>query len=207
LETHLKLLREAKARVRREPDLYKLLAAALRVLVCEFGQSRPLLLDLMDELGVEYRIGPDPTLPIPIPLIDEPPPELPSDYLEWDRERVFEWHLSNGRVHPLREFVKRALAVMVGNDLYSYEQLVRTLAEHTGLAHEDASIDRNVIEMESVRIGGMVGHSAPLLLLASHVLSAGKNVISKAASLGYQPHYFQGDGRDVQFPPLGGSAA
>ena len=203
----MKLLREAKTRVRLEPDLFKLLAGTLRVLVCEFSQNRPLLLDLLDELEVEYAIGTDPTLPIPISLVDEPPPEPPPGHREWDREQVWAWHRSNGRTYSLREFVKRALAVMVGPELYSYERLVRTLAEQTGLAHEDTAVDRNVIQMESIRLGGIVSHSAPLLGLAAHVLRAGRGVVARAVSLGYEPHYLQAAGGDITYPPFNGSAA
>lgn len=206
LETHLKLLRESVARFAAEPDMYKLIAGTLRVLVCDFKQNKPLLLDLLDDLESGYSIGPDPGLPFPIQLVDEPELESPADFNSWPMDRIWEWHRSRGKVYPLREYVRRALAVFVLGESYSYEKLVRTLAEQSGLAHEDSSVDRNVLAMESVAIGGYIGHSAPLVGLAEHVLAAGKAAVAKAVSLGYTPHYLAVSGSEVAYPPLGGDA-
>lgn len=182
--------------------MYKLTAASLRVLTCEFGQNRPLLLDLLDDLEVGYTIGPDPSLPFPIVLVDEQPEEPPLDFNSWPPERIWEWHRARGRSFPLRDYVKRALAVYVLGESYSYERLIRTLAEQSGLAHEDRSIDRNILEMESVAIGGHIGHSAPLVGLSRHVLGAGRAVVAKAVSLGYVPHYLVRSEGQVSYPDV-----
>ena len=207
LETHLKIVRESIERLPREPDMYKVLAGSLRVPVCEFGKNRPLLLDLLDDLELGYSIGPNPDLPFPIPLIDEEPEEPPEDFNSWPPARIWEWHRARGKTYPLREYTKRALAVYVLGDKYSYEKLVRTLAEQSGAAHEDSSIDRNVLEMESIQIGGLVSHSAPLAGLAEHVLAAGRSAVTKAASMGYAPHYLVREGSQVVYPPLFGGTA
>ena len=106
--------------------MYKGLAGSLRVIVCDFGNNRPLLLDLLDDLELGYSIGPNPELPFPIPLVDEEPEEPPTDFSSWPPERIWEWHRARGKRYSLREYMKRARAVYVLGDVYSYEKLVRT---------------------------------------------------------------------------------
>jgi hypothetical protein len=202
LETHLKLLREALIRLDGEPDLYKLLAGELRVLVASFKTNRPLLLDLMDEAEVEYKIRPDPELPFPIQLVDEEPEPTPEGFETWLPAKIWQYHRSRGKAYSLREFVRRALAVHILGTSYSYEQLLRALAEHSGTSHEDPNIDPNLLEMESIQIGGHVSHSAPLRGLTAHVLRAGALVIKAAVDAGYVPHYFTVDTGSVSYPPL-----
>ena len=203
LETHLKLLRGALERIGSEPDLYKLLAAELRILVCEFGQNRPLLLDLMDQLALDYTIGPNPELPFPIALVDEEATRPPAGFEEWSPERIWEYHRSRGVHYDLRVYVRRALAVYILGEKYSYERLIRTLAEQSGVSHEDPTVDPNVLEMETIAIGGHISHTAPLLGLTNHVLVAGRNVVARAVALGYAPHYFLTNEAGVDYPPCG----
>jgi hypothetical protein len=86
---------------------------------------------------------------------------------------------------------------------YSYSDLIRTLAEQSGLGHEDWSLDSNIPAMESFQIGGFQGHVAPLISIAKHVIQASVMVVRKAASLGYVPHYLQrSDVAGFDLPPL-----
>lgn len=190
LESQVKFLREALETLPTEPDRYKQLAAGLRVLVCEFKSNRPLLLDLMDELEVTYTISPIPDLPFPIPLVDELEDANDVDLNGMTPGEVLAYHRSRHKSYPLRVFVRRAMAVFFMGHKYSYEELIRTLAEQSGLGHEDWTIDSNVPEMESYTIGGYQGHVAPLRALAKHVLSAATSVVNKAATKGYRPTYF-----------------
>jgi len=202
LESQLKFLREALVALPSEPDRYKQVAAGLRVLVCDFGSNRPLLLDLMDELGVVHSISPLPDLPFPIPMVDEIDQEPDVDMSAMTPAEVWAYHRSRGKSYPLREFVARALAVYVLGHAYSYADLIRTLAEQSGLGHEDWTIDKNVPALESFIIGGYHGHVAPLRVLSEHVLTAGVEVINCAASLGYRPHYLVAAGNRYVLPPL-----
>ena len=70
------------------------------------------------------------------------------------------------------------------------------------MAHEDWTLDKNVLELESFIIGGYQGHVAPLRVLSEHVLAAGVDVVNRAASLGYRPGYLvASEGRYI-LPPL-----
>jgi len=189
LESQLKFLREAVSTLATEPDRYKIVAAGLRVLVCDFGSNKPLLLDLMDELELDYKISPLPDLPFPLPMVDELEQEQEVDFTLMKPEEVWAHHRSQAKSYSLREFVARGLAVYVLGHAYSYSDLIRALAEQSGLGHEDRTIDKNILELESFIIGGFHGHVAPLRALAVHVISACVSVVNKAATLKYRPHY------------------
>jgi hypothetical protein len=193
LESQLKFIREAVQALAAEPDRYKIVAAGLRVLVCDFRSNKPLLLDLMDELELDYTISPRPDLPFPLPMVDELDQGSDVDFSSMMPDEIWAYHRSQGKSYSLREFVARGLAVYVLGHAYSYSELIRTLAEQSGLGHEDRTIDRNILELESLILGGYRGHTAPIRALADHVISACVNVVNKAATLGYQPHYLVSD--------------
>jgi len=201
LESQVKFLSEALRTLSAQPDRYKQLAAGLRVLVCEFGSNKPLLLDLMDELRVEYTISPLPDLPFPLPMVDELEQKLEADLNSMTPEEIWAYHRSRCRSYPLREFVARGMAVYVLGHAYSYADLIRTLAEQSGLSHEDWTIDKNIPELESLIIGGYSAHVAPLRVLADHVIDAAVIVVNEAVTRGYRPHYLEyGQGRRYQLP-------
>lgn len=198
LESQVKFLREAVEALPTEPDRYKLVAAGLRVLVCQFGANKPLLLDLMDELQLGYSISPIPDQPFPLQMVDELYQEPDVDFSSMTMEEVWAYHRSRGKSYSLREFVARGLAVYVLGHPYSYFDLIRTLAEQSGLGHEDPTIDKNMLELESFIIGDYQGHAAPLRGLADHAIAASITVVNKAATLGYRPHYLVA-GRDGRY--------
>ena len=144
LESQLKFLSEAVRALATEPDRYKIVAAGLRVLVCDFGSNKPLLLDLMDELELGYTISPLQDLPFPLPMVDEFDQEPDADFSSMAPEEIWAYHRSRGKSYSLREFVARGLAVYVLGHAYSYSDLIRTLAEQSGLGHEDRAIDEKI---------------------------------------------------------------
>ncbi len=202
LESQVKFLREAVHALAREPDRYKLLAGILRILVCEFGTNKPLLLDLMDELDLCYNIAPLPDLPFPLPMVDELDQATEIDLSTMTIDEIWAHHRKQGKSYSLREFVKRGLAVAVLGQRYSYSNLIRTLAEQSGLGHEDWTIDKNIVELETLIIGGYAGYAAPLRVLADHVIVASISVINRASALGYKPHYLvTGPEGHYELPP------
>src|ERR1700704_771305 len=71
-ESHLFFLHEDLKLFPQQYDRYKQIAGKLRVLVCKTRSNKPLLLDLMDELGFNYEVqppGPPEPLTIPIPRV------------------------------------------------------------------------------------------------------------------------------------------
>lgn len=189
LESHTKFLSEAMIALESERDRYKQLAADLRLLVCQGGSNKPLLLNLMDELNVTYSISPIPDLPFPIPMVDEMDQSPDVDFSSMSPEEIWAYHRSRGKRYSLREFVARALAVYVLGHSYSYNALIRAIAEQSGGSHEDTTVDANLVELESFIIGGFQGHVAPLVNLAAHVVAASCLVINEAIKQGYKPHY------------------
>src|SRR5258708_39668626 len=64
-EDHLFFLHESLKLFPQQRGRYKQIAGELLVLVCETRQNEPLLLDLMNELGLSYNVPP-PRLPGPV---------------------------------------------------------------------------------------------------------------------------------------------
>jgi hypothetical protein len=92
--------------------------------------------------------------------------------------------------------------VYVLGHAYSYSELVRTLAEQSGLGHEDWTVDQNMVALETIIIGGFQGHVAPLRSLSEHVLAAGIEVVNRATSMGYRPRYLISVEGRYGLPPI-----
>ncbi len=158
----------------------------------------------MDELKLSYNISPLPDLPFPLLMVDELDQELDVHFSSMAPDQIWAYHRSRGKSYSLREFVARGLAVYVLGHAYSYSDLIRALVEQSGLGHEDRTIDKNILELESFIIGGYHGHVAPLRSSADHVIAASVNVVNKAATLGYRPHYLvSGPAGQFELPKMG----
>src|SRR3989344_4862202 len=119
-EIHLILLNQALSLYPSQKYQYKHIASELRVLVCDFGRNKPLLLDLMDEYRFSYDVKPQGKNPVPLinwqedtlfeKNIYEPVGRLLSEGLIEEAEKILSKHRKN---IPLRQFVKNGLAVFI----------------------------------------------------------------------------------------------
>lgn len=191
-ESHLRFLHEALVLYNAEPDRYKQLAGELRVLVCEAGQNKPLLLDLMDKYGVEYDVTPIPDLPFPIQMVDEPEAAPFDDFENLNPAEIWESHRQRARPVPLREFIKRALALFIRPHKHSYEDLILAVAQQIGASHEDRTVELTLLQLEQIIIGGFSGYGPALRNAAQHSLSAGVRLMQHVSDEhAYEATYFR----------------
>jgi hypothetical protein len=188
-EAHLFFLHEALNLFPQQYDRYKQIAAELRVLVCATRQNKPLLLDLMDELGFTYDVhppGPPGPLTIPIPLVgwrDDPDHQaLTREFQQAadDKQKlaaILEKEAKLRKSMPLREYTDKALAIFIKPFDYSYRDLILSVAQQCGSSHEDKDIDEPIAQMRSLVVGGVESHIAPLIGYARLVVDAGANFV------------------------------
>jgi hypothetical protein len=151
LRRHVKLLRICAhhAFQEREELFLSEVAGKLRMLVAEHGRSqRPLLLDLMDELGVDVRFK-----------LNLPPAQDP----DYDEEIT------------LRRYMGRtALGIATGSGfrMLSHSEFVRDWANQYGTAHEAWRVTERFLNAHNagLYIGGETANVATLRLITDTVL-------------------------------------
>ena len=155
VKRHLRLLREyaQKAFLEADGDYGGEVAGKLRLLVTRFGSHRPLLLDLMQETGIQPKV----TLGGP-PVIREPGEPGPGD--EITLAEYLELGAIGTRV-PNGDFV-----------MLKKTQFIRAWAEQTGSSHEDWEMDPALRAILSfpVYIGSLHGALAELRVTTETVL-------------------------------------
>jgi hypothetical protein len=205
-ETHLAFLKEARDNYRTDRERYKQVAAELRVLVCKFGNNKPLLLDLMDKYGFAYEVRPavppaGPPLKGPIPLVgwrDDPVQQELAKELEQangDEQKLnallTRFDLLRVAL-PLRRYVDEGLAAFIAPHEYSYNELTRAIAEQCGVAHEDEAIEEGLAAMHCFQIGNDHSHIVTLIGFADTILRAGTEFLGfMAATHDYRLRRFQ----------------
>jgi hypothetical protein len=206
-ESHLYFLCEDLKHFPEQYDRYKQIAGKLRILVCKTGTNKPLLLDLMDELGFTWDVqppGPPKKGPItmPIPLIgwrDDPDFQAHARELQeaaGDKQKlasINERHNAKFRKSmPLRVYTDKAFATLIYSHEYSFRQLIMDVAQQCGSSHEDEAIDEPIAQMRSIRFGGVEQHVAVIIDYAQEVLDAGANFILYAVEKGlYKARHFK----------------
>jgi hypothetical protein len=151
LRRHVKLLRIYAHHAFQEHDELFLgeVAGKLRMLVAEHGRSqRPLLLDLMEKLGVDVRFK------LSLPPVQDP---------DYDKEIT------------LRHYMGRtALGIATGSGfrMLSHSEFVRDWANQYGTAHEAWSVTEHFLNAHhaGVYIGGEAANVATLRLITNTVL-------------------------------------
>jgi hypothetical protein len=200
-ESHLLFLHEDLKLFPQQYDRYKQIAGKLRVLVCATHQNKPLLLNLMDELGFKYDVPPPGPLTIPIGLVGW---RTDPDFLANTRE--IEQAAGDGQklaaIHekynakfrksmPLREYTDKALATFIKPYDYSFRDLVLSVAQQCGSSHEDESIDEPIAQMRSIVVLGVESHVAVIVEYARLVLDAGVKFILYSEEKGqYKARHF-----------------
>lgn len=179
-ETHLIMLNQALTLYPTQRYQYKHVASELRVLVCDFGRNKPLLLDLMDEHGFAYDVKPQGENPVPLinwqedtlfeKSIYEPVGQLLIEGKIEEAEKIISKHR---KPIPLRQFVKNGLAVFIKPHNVSYQVLIKSIAEQEGTSHEDRDVDEIVYQLKNIRIGGEESHIASLISFANLINEVG----------------------------------
>lgn len=177
-ETHLYFLWEAYQKYLKQEDRFKQISAELRVLVCEAGRNKPLLLNCMDDLGFSYAVPPPRKRPIIM-------------VGELFRENSSIQAAVAGPI-PLRDFVNKAHAVIVGDREYSYGDLTSAVSQQLGSSHEDEAVDESIFHLQNFGISGRAGHIAPIIQLAKIVNDCGARFIGFLHEKhNYEPRYFK----------------
>jgi len=203
-ESHLFFLHEDLKLFPQQYDRYKRIAGTLRVLVCASRKNKPLLLDLMDELGFTYEVpppGPPGPITMPIGLVGwrtDPDFQAYARELEeaaGDQQKcaaIREKHNAEFRKSmPLREYTDKALATFIKPYDYSFRDLVLCVAQQCGSSHEDQAIDEPIAQMGTILLLGVESHVAVIIDYARRVLDAGVNFVLYSVEKGlYQARYF-----------------
>lgn len=202
-ETHLYFLWDARRLYRDQPDRYKQVAAELRVLVAEHKPDHRLLISMMDHYGFTYEVQP-PGPPLDkqsIPMVgwrDDPTQHALATELEdalgkgEKLEAVLQKQAALRRPVHFSEYVEKGLAVYIAPYDYSYQDLVRAVAQQEGSGHEDRLVDESLAQMHSVRLGNEETHIAVLINFADLVIKVGSFFITHVVhNHGYQPRYFE----------------
>lgn len=201
-ETHLYFLSDALRLFSTEYDRYKQVAAELRVLVGDHSPKRRLLLSLMDETGFGYDVQPPgpPFEKQPIPTVgwkDDPAHQALSAEVraalgdDAKLEALLEKQAALRQPMPFPDYVEKALAVYIAPYDYSYRDLVLAVSQQVGSSHEDTSMDKSLLEMKSIILGGQEGYVAPLINFARLVLDVGIQFLRYLVeNHGYQPRHF-----------------
>ena len=208
-ETHLYFLFDAYHLYKQQRDRYKQIATELRVLVCETGTNKPLLLDLMDEYGFSYFVQPPgkhqggpPLKPQPLPMVgwrDDPVQQRITEELseainsgnETMMKAVDKKLEALARPIPFREWVNKGLAVYIKPYDYSHKDLILAIAQQLGSSHEDESVEEPIIRLQQIIIGGETSDIAPMIVFAKQVITVGSMFIGHLVEHhGYKPRYF-----------------
>jgi hypothetical protein len=156
----------------------------------------------MDEVGFTYEVqppGPPGPLTIPIPpggWRDGPDYQaltLEIQQAAGDRQKLAAIHEKQAKLRKpmsLREYTDKALATFIKPYDYSFNELVRSIAQQCGSSHEDESIDEPIAQMRSLVLNGVESHLAVMVEYAG-VLDAGAKFILYSVEKGlYQARYF-----------------
>lgn len=203
-ETHLYFLWDALRLFRNESERYKQIASELRILVCQHGRNKALLLNLMDEFGFVYEINPPADTPLPhepIPLVgwqDDPVEKQFAQELSGaigDEQKLAEVLAKRAlqrRPLLLREFVDRALAVHIAPYDYSFKELTLAVAQQMGSSHEDDTIEEPLAKMLNIYFFGNPSYAAILVDFGRLVLNAGEQFLEfMIHTHNYEPKYFK----------------
>jgi hypothetical protein len=174
-DCHCQFLSEALERFHAEPVRYKQIAGELRVLLCKWGRNKPLLLDLMDELGVKHEM--ESRGPLPFHLVS-------------DGEN---WVAKNRRSVPLRMYVDDVVVMALRDQEYTPNRLIRTIAQQDGSAHEDYEIE-SLIAREGTWF--WVGNAPAWADMLSRIgglalVAAAKLLVHAIEKRDFAPAYFQ----------------
>lgn len=181
LDDHLYLLKEAYDGVRAgEMAHLKALSAELRVLVCLSHDTEGLLWRLAERLHVEdtvsiHFVGTlDTTHPlalgvrfafVPLMKAGEGDPRIPPG------------------TFSLKDIIKKGEALFITGRGYTYEDLIKHVAQQIGSAHEDSGVAPHLVELSEINLGGRGPLVEVLLSVASMVLEVGARLLNQAQGL------------------------
>jgi len=185
LDDHLFLLSQALDGLENGENAYlKTLAAELRVLVCFSSGTEGLLWRLAEDLGVPDAVN----VHLPGELNREHPLASGLQFMFMPIFRVGE---GDPRLPPalfhLKGIIKECSAVYVLGQCFTHEQLIKSVAQQMGSAHEDDGVDPCIAELHNMEFSGANPIVKILSTDASLILEMGECVIKK----GIESHNFR----------------
>lgn len=145
----------------------------------------------MEELGFCFEVQP------PGPPFDNQPIPLVEDiqnvvFDKGEKDALLQRQSAARRPIPFPEYVENALAVYIAPHAYSYGDLIRSIAQQDGSAHEDIEVDKPLAQLSQINIGGDESHLAVLMIITKLVIKVGTQFIEFVVEeYGYQPKYFK----------------
>jgi hypothetical protein len=185
LDDHLYLLRvNLRDHNAGEPAHLRVIAAELRVLVCMSGGTEGLIYRLADRLGVTDDVELD--LP---PKFTRADPANKMQYIPLflsirHPEPVFDFLLRAN--YSLKEVLKGRVAIVMGQNLLTYDVVIKNVAQQIGTAHEDDAISADLMDMRNFFMRNRGMHDDILCKVAELALIIGDRVLDKACvAIGY----------------------
>lgn len=177
LENHLYLLRKQLSDLNEDPAFLKVISGELRALLC-FSMTEGLLWRLVDSTGVSDkvrlhlagRVNPDHPLAKGLRLAVVPVGR-PRAYLEKDLPSA---------LYSFKDVIKSAAAVYTLGKSYTHEQVIKMVAEQSGVCHEDDGVCPALACMEEILLGEEPSYSLVLRTLAEITLQIGERVLAQA---------------------------
>jgi len=127
LEDHLFFLKKDLEDFKDEPSLYKRISAELRLLICKMQRNKPLLLNLIKELGD------------------------PSNYnVKTINKRTEKITITN-----IMDYPKKYSGYFYKGHKYSIQDIIVSISSQDGTGHEDRSLDEGIAYNEGVFISGI----------------------------------------------------
>jgi hypothetical protein len=179
LDDHLYFLKDSLAKlISGDPSYIKQVAAELRVLVCKAGVE-----GLMWRVNEEIEALDIVSVHLPGDVNREHPltKDLKFFFVPLRRSGLGDPRLIPGE-YSLKEIVKNSEAIMVSGDTHTYENLIRSISEQMGSAHEDEGVTPFLVELSNTVLSDQAALSATLISIADLVIEVGERILGQVVN-------------------------
>ncbi len=174
LDSDLFLLREHRNNLSDSRSSLKVIAIALRALICYSSKTEGLLWRLVDELKVDDEIF----LHVPGRLKKNHPLVQGLGFYIIPILRGGKGHPQLApKNHSLKYVVKECESVFAGGGPLTYEYLIKAIAQQMGLGHEDDGLEPALVELKSILINGVEPFIPAFLTVTDFTLEIGERVL------------------------------
>jgi len=182
LEDHLYILRYELKNLKQDIAHIKVLSGELRTLLCLSSGTEGLLwrlirrFDVTDQVRLHVAGSLDTDHPLAKGLrLAVVPIARPNR--EWEK------HIPS-RLYSFKNIIQSGEPVYTLGKSYTYEQLIKMVAEQTGVCHEDDGISPGLASMEDVRFSGIPSYFPAFRIITKITLQIGERVLAKGEQIG-----------------------
>lgn len=181
LEDHLYILRYELKNLKQDIAHLKVLSGELRTLLCLSSGTEGLLwrlirrFDVTDQVRLHVAGSLDPDHPLAKGLrLAVVPIARPNR--EWEK------HIPS-RLYSFKNIIQSGEPVYTLGKSYTYEKLIKMVAEQTGVCHEDDGISPGLASIEEVLLNGIPSYFLAFRIITEITLQIGERVLAKGELL------------------------